>query len=70
MGVYIALGAPIYSFEKDNAIEFKKLGSLDEIETLYQEKKKILVFMEKSTHKTKKKAEQIACEKAINLLKQ
>ena len=44
MGVYIALGAPIYSFEKDNAIEFKKLGSLDEIETLYQEKKKILVF--------------------------
>ena len=69
MGVYIALGAPIYSFDKDNAFNFKTLGSLDAIETLYQEKEKILVFMEKSTHKTKKKAEQIACEKAINLLK-
>ena len=69
MGVFIALGAPIYSFDTANAINFSNLGSLDAIENEFNEKEKILVFMEQSTHKTKKKAEQIACEKAINLLR-
>ena len=69
MGVFIALGAPIYSFDRENAINFSNLGSLDAIENEFNEKEKLLVFMEQSTHKTKKKAEQIACEKAINLLK-
>ena len=69
MGVYIALGAPVYSFDKNQSIPFRQFKTLDSIENYHQENGNILVFMAKGTHKTKKKAEQIACEKAINLLK-
>jgi dsRNA-specific ribonuclease len=68
MGVYIALGAPVYSFDKSTAISFTHFGSLDAIEEYLKENNQLLVFMDQGTHKTKKKAEQIACEKAIRLL--
>lgn len=68
MGVYIALGAPVYSFDKSTAIPFTYFGSLDAIEEYLKENNQLLVFMDQGTHKTKKKAEQIACEKAIRLL--
>ena len=68
MGVYIALGAPIYTFNKEEAMDFSEFGSLDSIEE-HSKEHKTLVFMGKGTHKTKKKAEQIACENAINTIK-
>jgi dsRNA-specific ribonuclease len=68
MGVYIALGAPVYSFDKSTATPFTHFGSLDAVEEYLKENAKLLVFMDQGTHKTKKKAEQIACEKAIKLL--
>jgi dsRNA-specific ribonuclease len=68
MGVYIALGAPVYSFNKNKAIHFNEFGSLDQIESYHETNGNVLVFMAKGTHKTKKKAEQIACEIGINLL--
>ncbi|MGI9554489.1 MAG: ribonuclease III family protein [Vampirovibrionia bacterium] len=68
MGVYIALGAPVYSFDKNKAICYSNFTSLDDLEAYYLEKGNVLIFMAKGTHKTKKKAEQIACEKAITLL--
>ena len=64
MGVYIAIGAPIYSFDKTTAVDFIKFGTFAKLNE-YAEQKKLLVFMGKGTHKTKKKAEQIACENAI-----
>ena len=67
MGVYIALGAPVYSFDKNEAELFERFGSLEEIES-YSQTNNVLVFMGKGTHKTKKKAEQIACENAIKLV--
>jgi dsRNA-specific ribonuclease len=69
MGVYIALGAPVYSFDKAEAIDFSEFKTLETIETYHENNGNVLVFMAKGTHKTKKKAEQIACEIAINLLK-
>ena len=68
MGVYIALGAPVYSFNKNNAVHYNEFGSLDQIESYHETNGNVLVFMAKGTHKTKKKAEQIACEIGINLL--
>ena len=68
MGVYIALGAPVYSFNKNKAIQYNEFGSLDQIESYHETNGNVLVFMAKGTHKTKKKAEQIACEIGINLL--
>ena len=68
MGVYIALGAPIYSFEPYTCAKpFSNFGSLDELESYYEKNGKVLVFMAKGTNKTKKKAEQLACEQAIQL---
>tara|TARA_B110001469_G_scaffold127161_1_gene146980 strand:- start:60 stop:1055 length:996 start_codon:yes stop_codon:yes gene_type:complete len=64
MGVYIAIGAPIYSFDKTTAVDFINFGTFAKLNE-YAEHKKLLVFMGKGTHKTKKKAEQIACENAI-----
>jgi dsRNA-specific ribonuclease len=64
MGVYIAIGAPVYSFDKSTAVDFSRFGSLAKLND-YTEENNILVFMGKGTHKTKKKAEQIACENAI-----
>ena len=68
MGVYISLGAPVYSFDKDKALPFSKFNSLENIDEYFQKNGNILIFMDKGTHKTKKKAEQLACEKAIQKL--
>jgi dsRNA-specific ribonuclease len=68
MGVYIALGNPIYTFKGKTAKLFNEFGSLDAIDTYYKQNiEPLLIFMGKGTHKTKKKAEQIACENAISL---
>ena len=67
MGVYVALGAPIYSFDKNKAVMFEQFNSLEKLEE-YSHTNNVLVFMGKGTHKTKKKAEQIACENAIKLV--
>jgi dsRNA-specific ribonuclease len=68
MGVYIALGAPIYSFDTAKAMKYEDFGSLDAIHSHYEKNGSVLVFMGKGTHKTKKKAEQEACEIAIKLV--
>ena len=68
MGVYIALGQPVYAFDKNEALQFSTLGSLDAIEEEFKTSGNILVFLSSGAHKTKKKAEQIACEKAIMLI--
>jgi dsRNA-specific ribonuclease len=67
MGVYVALGAPIYEFNAKDSIVLTD-PTLDKVEILFQEREKVLIFMAEGTHKTKKKAEQIACEKAIRIL--
>lgn len=67
MGVYVSLGAPVYSFDKDLAIPFERFKNLTALEE-YAKNSEVLVFIAKGTHKTKKKAEQIACEAAIKLV--
>ena len=49
----------------DNSIPFEQFGSFQEIHEYLEEHNKVLVFLAKSTHKIKKKAEQTACEEAI-----
>ena len=70
MGVYIALGAPIYTFDTNNAKQYSEFGSLNAIQNYHESNGPILIFMGKGTHKTKKKAEQEACEIAINLIQE
>ena len=68
MGVYICLGQEIHEVKAENAINYKKFGSLKILHEKYEEDNKLFIFLGKGTHKIKKKAEQISCEEALNLI--
>ena len=66
MGVFLCLGQPIYEVNYKNAVPFSEYGSFTTIQEQFEENGKIFVFMGEGLHKIKKKAEQIACEIALN----
>jgi len=69
MGVYICIGKPIHLFTPDDAIPFEMFGSFIGIQNYLLENEHVFVFLANGIHKIKKKAEQIACEKAIGRIK-
>jgi|TARA_A100001015_G_scaffold286795_1_gene355885 dsRNA-specific ribonuclease len=66
MGVYLCLGQHIYDQEHTMATPFTNFKTLKNISETVEQDKKVFIFFGKGTHKIKKKAEQIACEKALN----
>ena len=68
MGVYISFGQNIHNADINKAVSFESLGSFKKIHTLLENNEKLLVYLTKAEHKIKKKAEQLACENAINLI--
>ena len=68
MGLYITLGDKIYNMKIDQAIDFQIFGNFSKIHEELEKREKLLIFITKSTHKIKKKAEQMACDNAIKLL--
>ena len=70
MGVYICLNESIHNTEIEMAEPFSNYGSFNKI-TEYNEnnnEKPIFIFLGSATHKIKKKAEQLACERALDLI--
>ena len=67
MGIYICLGDKIYNMNIKEAIRFDSLNDFHRVHDILEANGKALVFLTKSTHKIKKKAEQHACELAIGL---
>jgi len=65
MGVYICLGQQIYESSRTDAIDFSKFGNFEAIQEYLIKNNKVLIFLGKGLHKIKKKAEQIACEVAL-----
>ncbi len=64
MGVYLCLnGVSIHNANLNDAIAFDTLLSFEKI----HEEQHSLIYFSKSSHKIKKKAEQMACEQAIAL---
>ena len=70
MGVFLCLGQPIYSVSHHDAIRVDKLKTFAAIQEHVQQHGKILLFLGEGMHKIKKKAEQIACEETLRVLKQ
>ena len=70
MGVFICLGQEIYNTKIENAIDFNVFGSLTKIQEELNNKTKLFIFLGKGIHKIKKKAEQIACEEALKIIKE
>ena len=65
MGVYICLGKQIHEVNYNDAINYDNFGSFEKISEHYANTGEVFVFLSKSTHKIKKKAEQVACEMAL-----
>tara|TARA_B110001452_G_C15239019_1_gene429039 strand:+ start:4021 stop:5109 length:1089 start_codon:yes stop_codon:yes gene_type:complete len=68
MGVYVCFGQNIHNANIDLAVKFDSLKSFKSIHEELEKNDKLLVFLTKSEHKIKKKAEQLACEYAIKLI--
>ena len=70
MGVFLCFGQNIHHLDFNNATPFSKYGSFDAIQTAIEENGgKIFIFLGEGKHKIKKKAEQTACQLAIELIK-
>ena len=66
MGVYLCLGQHFWELDIKDALPLSYFTNFENIHEKYQESgEKICVFLGKGTHKIKKKAEQLACEKAL-----
>ena len=68
MGVFLCLGKEIYHTDSRSAINYSELKSFAKIHEIYEERGNILVHFASGTHKIKKKAEQMACELAIQCM--
>ena len=69
MGVYLCVGQPIYALKHEDAVNMKKFKSFKEIQhEILLNNGKIFLFMGEGIHKIKRKAEQIACNEALNVL--
>ena len=68
MGVYLCLGQKIHEVKKEDAINFKQIGSFENIQEKMLEDEKIFVSFGSGKHKIKRKAEQMACEETLKYL--
>ena len=67
MGVFIGVGKQPHEFKIETAKPFVFYGSTSKIQEEFRATGSAFVFMSKSEHKIKKKAEQLACEIALKL---
>ena len=68
MGVYLCLGQYVHGLKHNDSIPISKFKTYTDIHQYMSENGKIFLFMGEGKHKIKKKAEQIACDEAINVL--
>jgi dsRNA-specific ribonuclease len=66
MGVYLCLGQPIYHLTHADAVDISYFKNFKAIHDHIRDCSKVLIFMGEGQHKIKRKAEQIACNEAIN----
>ncbi len=69
MGVYLCLGQSIHSVKGQSALPLSQFSSFADIHQYMSNYGKVLVRLSTGLHKIKKKAEQIACDEAILLLR-
>ena len=65
MGVYLCIGQPIHSVSIHNATHIDHVKTFKEIQECIVKLGKVLIFLGEGQHKIKRKAEQIACNEAL-----
>ena len=68
MGVYLCLGKPIHAVKPSDAVGYCEYGSFSAIQAEFAVKKHVFVRLGTGSHCVKKKAEQAACEEAIEAI--
>ena len=68
VGVYLCLGLSIHDVNPKKARDFSEFNSFEKINDLLSNEGKLFIFLGDGIHKIKKKAEQLACKKVIDLL--
>ena len=69
MGVYLCLGQSIHTVNAQNAVPLSQFTSFADIHQYMSNYGRVFVRLSTGVHKIKKKAEQIACDEAIRLLR-
>jgi hypothetical protein len=69
MGVYLCLGQSIHDLKPEDALPLSRFKTFQDIHQYMSTNGRVFICFSEGRHKTKKKAEQIACDLAINLLK-
>ena len=65
MGVYLCIGQPVYTLTPKDAINIDRLKTFKMIHEYIEINDKLFLFLGEGQHKVKRKAEQIACNEAI-----
>jgi dsRNA-specific ribonuclease len=65
MGVYLCIGQQIHAVSIHNALHIDQVKTFKEIQEWIVKFGKVLVFLGEGQHKIKRKAEQIACDEAL-----
>jgi dsRNA-specific ribonuclease len=65
MGVYICIGQPIHAVSIHNATHIDAIKTFKEIQEWILKYGKVFIFLGEGQHKIKRKAEQIACNEAL-----
>ena len=69
MGVYLCLGQPIFNLSHKDSVDICFFKTFKSIQEYIVQNTKVLIFMGEGQHKIKRKAEQIACNEAINYIR-
>ena len=68
MGVYLCMGQSIYNCTTEDSIHIDNLKTFAKIQEYIEKNNKLLLFLGEGQHKIKRKAEQIACDEALQKL--
>lgn len=70
MGVYLCLGQKIHQVNKEDALNYRQVGSFEKIQEILSNTGKVFVYLGRGIHKIKRKAEQMACDETLKLLEE
>ena len=65
MGVFLCIGQPVHQCSYKNSTHIDSLKTFQAVQNYIEEKGKIFLFLGQGQHKIKRKAEQFACQEAL-----
>ena len=70
MGVFLCIGQPIHNVNIHNAISIDNIKTFKDIHDEIDKSGRVLIFLGEGQHKIKRKAEQTACNEALQKIEQ